>query len=155
MDKGYEEYWNGIRGWLLFFILTRVAFAPIWNAWRTTSKWDNLAVEVGVYSQTTEFQSLATLAWLEYGIATAINIAMGVLLVLVRRPASVYLAIAGLALIGFVLPFTMYFAGLNLTGQSFLFEDLRFLAAPATSAIIWILYLTRSDRVAVTYGMPE
>ena len=146
---------TGIGGWLLLFILTRTVIGPPWNAFRTHQRWDGLEAQVGTYAQSAEFAQLQESAWTLYAAGTAIGIATGVLMVLKRRPSSVWTAICGLWIAGLVLPIVGYAYGLHVTGEQMNLNDLSFMLVQMLSVSLWTAYLFMSKRVKNTYGFRQ
>lgn len=143
---------NGVAGWLLLFIITRVVIGPPWNAFRIYQRWEGLEAKLGAYAQSREFVQLQQSAWLLYGAATAISISTGLLLVFKRRPSSVWAAIFGLWIAGLVLPILGYIYALYVTGEPTKFSDILFMVLPILSAGFWTAYLFLSKRVKDSFG---
>lgn len=146
---------NGIGGWLLLFILTRTVIGPPWNAFRTHQRWDGLEAQVGAYAQSAEYAQLQQSAWVLYAVGTAISIATGLLMVLKRRPSSVWAAVCGLWSAGLVLPVIGYAYGLHITGEHMKLSDLSSMLIQMLSVGLWTAYLFMSKRVKNTYGFRQ
>jgi Protein of unknown function (DUF2569) len=128
---------------------------PPWNAFRTHQRWHSLEAQVGAYAQSAEFGQLQQSAWILYVAGTAIGVATGLLLVLKRRPSSVWTAICGLWIAGLILPILGYAYGLHITGEQMKLSDLSFVLVQMLSVGLWTAYLFMSKRVKNTYSFRQ
>lgn len=143
---------NLVGGWLAFLILSLMILGPLFNAGR-------IGVDLYVAEhlqeslrQTEAWRSFKMAAWLNYFAVTAISIYAGYGLLLKRSlnvvtRAKVAIWVTGplgSVIYGYFLP--KNYLGKLLPG----FEQS--LLVSVLAAVIWTVYLSRSERVKATYG---
>jgi Protein of unknown function (DUF2569) len=103
------------------------------------------------YALTPEFATLHTVSWTTYGISTAIQFGVGILMWRRLKASSVKIAIASLWFCGLVLSVAGHFTALALIDADFAASDLKSFIVPIVSITVWTAYLLRSVRVKNTY----
>ena len=148
-DEKLKPY--GIKGWLLFFILTLTILGPPWKAWRQFEKWEAVRNSAPEYAGGPEFALLHNIAWVSHGVGTTLGILTGLLLWKRKCASSVKFAIVSLWIMGPIISIIGHFIALELAELEFVIGDLRFLIVPTLSAALWTGYLLKSRRVENTY----
>ncbi len=156
MDPSRVDYrYNGVGGWLMFFIITLTFFSPLGTCsvlGRYDSEWGSLYQAYPV---------IRTIKWINvvFGVGlVCFSVYAGISLWKVRPNAvaiaKTYLVTA--ALVGTMLIFLPLMAGLPEEANAAMLKALPMaILTVLVYPTIWFLYLTKSKRVATTFKVKE
>ncbi len=144
---------KGIGGWLAFLITILIIISPVHLAWSTYREMPELIEgDPELISDPELALYVKIFIWFVTFILSLVSIITGIILLKMRKPKAVKIAIASLWLVGpiFALPILIYAYMEN--PNSIYSSEYSEYSRGILIAILWTAYLMMSKRVKNTYG---